>query len=119
MRISVAISLASLPAAPLYAQWLKYPTPGIPRTSGGKPDLSAPAPRLADGKPDLSGIWRAHAGGYALDVTSDLKPGEIFLFPCATQGLPPRASEVFVTACLHARLGKGKGLRTTDRHFQV
>jgi hypothetical protein len=77
MRISVAISLASLLAAPLYAQWLKYPTPGIPRTSGGKPDLSAPAPRLADGKPDLSGIWRAHAGGYALDVTSDLKPGEI------------------------------------------
>jgi hypothetical protein len=35
------------------------------------------APKAADGMPDLSGIWRARAGGYALDVTSDLKPDEI------------------------------------------
>ncbi len=41
----------------LSAQWLKYPTAGVPRTSDGKADLSAPAPRTADGKPDLSGIW--------------------------------------------------------------
>ena len=39
------------------AQWLKYPTPGIPRTPDGKPNLSAPAPKAADGHPDLSGIW--------------------------------------------------------------
>lgn len=39
------------------AQWLNYPTPGIPRTADGKPNLTAPAPRAADGKPDLSGIW--------------------------------------------------------------
>jgi hypothetical protein len=39
------------------AQWLKYPTPGVPRTSDGKPNLAAPAPRTSDGKPDLSGIW--------------------------------------------------------------
>jgi hypothetical protein len=39
------------------AQWLKYPTAGVPRTADGKPNLSAPAPRTADGKPDLSGIW--------------------------------------------------------------
>jgi hypothetical protein len=39
------------------AQWLKYPTAGVPRTLDGKADLSAPAPRTADGKPDLSGIW--------------------------------------------------------------
>ena len=39
------------------AQWLNYPTPGIPRLPDGKPDLSAPAPKTADGKPDLSGIW--------------------------------------------------------------
>src|SRR6476661_9775515 len=42
---------------PLSAQWLSYPTPGIPRTPDGKPNLSAPAPKTADGKPDLSGIW--------------------------------------------------------------
>ena len=46
-------------ALPASAQWLNYPTPGIPRTADGKPNLSAPAPRTADGKPDLSGLWRA------------------------------------------------------------
>ena len=44
-------------AAPLGAQWLNYPTPGVPRTADGEPDLSAPTPRTADGKPDLSGVW--------------------------------------------------------------
>jgi hypothetical protein len=39
------------------AQWLNYPTAGVPRRPDGKPDLSAPAPRTADGKSDLSGIW--------------------------------------------------------------
>ena len=42
---------------PAAGQWLNYPTPGIPRTPDGKPNLSAPAPRTADGKPDLSGLW--------------------------------------------------------------
>ena len=42
---------------PLDAQWLKYPTPGVPRTSSGAPDLNAPTPRTPDGKPDLSGTW--------------------------------------------------------------
>jgi hypothetical protein len=41
------------------AQWVKYPTPGVPRLADGKPNLSAPAPRAADGKPDLSGMWQA------------------------------------------------------------
>ena len=41
------------------AQWLNYPTPGMPRTPDGKPNLTAPAPRAADGKPDLSGVWHA------------------------------------------------------------
>jgi hypothetical protein len=37
-------------AAPLFAQWLNYPTPGLPRTADAKPDLTAPAKGLA-------GIW--------------------------------------------------------------
>ena len=45
------------------AQWINYPTPGIPRTPDGKPNLAAPAPRTADGKPDLSGLWEPAARG--------------------------------------------------------
>ena len=58
------------------AQWLKYPTPGIPRTANGKPNLTAPAPRTADGKPDLSGIWQRISAKYSGNVAADLKPGE-------------------------------------------
>jgi len=64
-------------SGPLPAQWLKYKTPGIPRTADGKPDLTAPAPKMPDGKPDLSGIWQANAGAYGVNIASDLKPGEV------------------------------------------
>ncbi|MSV34281.1 MAG: hypothetical protein EXQ47_01610 [Bryobacterales bacterium] len=40
------------------AQWVNYPTPGVPQTKDGKPDLSAPTPKTADGKVDLSEIWQ-------------------------------------------------------------
>ena len=51
-----AISLAAL-TLPVSAQWLNHPTPGIPRTADGKPNLTAPAPRTPDGKPDFTGLW--------------------------------------------------------------
>ena len=44
------------------AQWLKYPTAGIPRTADGKASLAAPTPRTADGKPDFSGLWLTATG---------------------------------------------------------
>jgi len=52
-----AFELAILLAVPAAAQWINLPTPGIPRTPAGKPDLSAPAPRTSSGKPDFSGMW--------------------------------------------------------------
>lgn len=45
--------------SPLAAQWISYPTAGVPRTPDGKPDLTAACPRAADGRPDLSGLWVA------------------------------------------------------------
>ena len=60
MRTAVLWTVAFLAiGAPGYAQWIKYPTEGVPRNADGTPNLSAPAPRLPDGKPDLSGIWHA------------------------------------------------------------
>jgi hypothetical protein len=53
---------------PLSAQWLHYPTPGIPRTPDGKPNLSAPAPKTPDGKPDLSGLWTGPEDKYFRDL---------------------------------------------------
>lgn len=42
---SLSAAVALIPLA-MQAQWLSYKTPGIPRTTDGKPDLSAPTPRM-------------------------------------------------------------------------
>jgi len=54
---AAAVMLLCLASLPLPAQWIHYPTEGVPRTRDGKPNLSAPAPRTRDGKPDFSGMW--------------------------------------------------------------
>jgi hypothetical protein len=54
--LAVAAFFAIIPS-PAAAQWLNYPTPGVPKTAAGSPDLDAPAPKTADGKPNLSGTW--------------------------------------------------------------
>jgi hypothetical protein len=69
-------------AAAAPAQWLNYPTPEVPRTPDGKPNLAAPAPKSADGKPDLSGVWVTQPG-YTRDIAKDLKPGEVSFQPWA------------------------------------
>lgn len=63
-------------AAAANAQWLKVPSPGIPRTADGKPDLAAPAPRTADGKRDINGIWMP-GSGYVFNLIKDLPKDSI------------------------------------------
>src|SRR5215469_199448 len=65
------ILLVAVAALPLTAQWVHYPTPGIPRTPDGKPNLTAPAPKTADGKPDLSGVWASPGTKYFFDLAAD------------------------------------------------
>ena len=60
------------------AQWLKLPTPGLPRLPDGKPNLAAPAARTPDGKPDLSGLWRNDGGDRLYNnVAADLQPAHV------------------------------------------
>jgi hypothetical protein len=82
-RTACVLTVMVLITTGAQAQWLTYPTPGIPRLADGKPDLNAPAPRTADGKPDLSGIWRTPTPKYLNNLAAD--GVEVLMQPWAEQ----------------------------------
>lgn len=98
------LALIALIAAPLAAQWLHYPTPGVPRTRDGKPNLTAPAPRL-NGKPDLSGMWSLEAppcagvcedyvGGPEFGNLGAKLPGGLPYLPAVAELVQKRAADI-------------------------
>jgi hypothetical protein len=118
MQKPVAWALFAILGNGAYAQWLNYPTPGIPRLRDGKPNLTAPAPRASNGRPDLSGVWHvdptpleemrrlfgdevektALAGmepgtisKYALNILVDFKPEDALMRPEAAAVLRQRS----------------------------
>jgi len=108
----ILIALVAAPAV-VRAQWLSYPTPGIPRTPDGRPNLSAATPRTADGKPTLSGLWQTQSAPpellerlipgstngageeplsqYFINILSDFKPEEAPIRPAAATQFLQRA----------------------------
>ncbi|HUA19094.1 MAG TPA: hypothetical protein VMB25_10145 [Bryobacteraceae bacterium] len=110
--LRILITLTAAPAF-VHAQWLNYPTPGIPRTADGRPNLSAPAPRAADGRPDLSGLWQTQSAPpevlkrlipdatngageeplsqYFINIFFDFKPGEEPLRTAAAEAFRQRS----------------------------
>ena len=91
--IRITVSTMLLLCAHASAQWLNYPTPGIPRLPDGKPNLAAARPLSADGRPSLSGIWAVECSVYGdacftkslfFDLAKDLKPGDVQMTPWAS-----------------------------------
>jgi hypothetical protein len=75
--IFVFFVVSSVISSPAAAQWIDYPSPGIPRLADGTPNLAAPVPRAADGHPDLSGIWTVGHLDYFQDLAKGLAPGDV------------------------------------------
>jgi hypothetical protein len=84
------------------AQWLDYPSPGIPRSLDGKPNLAAPVPRAVDGKPVLDGIW----------FIDETPLGEFGERPLALRGTKPKPEDVILTP-----EGEALQRRRQENHF--
>jgi hypothetical protein len=77
MRKWIACAIViCLGAAVTHAQWLHYPTAGLPRLATGKPDLTAPVTRRPDGTIDLSGVWFPDASATEGTLREGVRLGE-------------------------------------------
>ena len=82
MKLTVGLLLG----VQAWAQWVHYPTAGVPRNAKQEPNLNAPAPRQG-GRPDFSGIWTE------VNAKSNCPSGPL----CVLQmGLPPEARDIGV-----------------------
>ena len=79
--VGAAIGVFLFVTSPAGAQWVNYPTAGIPRTADGKPNLAGPVPRTADGKPDFSGVWQPDDQKFFQNLAAGLKPEDVPMQP--------------------------------------
>jgi len=81
--VGAAIGVFLFVTSPAGAQWVNYPTAGIPRTADGKPNLAGPVPRTTDGKPDFSGVWQPDDQKFFQNLAAGLKPEDVPMQPWA------------------------------------
>jgi hypothetical protein len=60
-RAGTTIAFGCALSVVAFAQWPAFVRPQTPKTSDGKPDLSAAPPRLSNGKVDFSGTWESRS----------------------------------------------------------
>src|SRR5439155_9856277 len=113
--VAFAILLSAV-TTPLAAQWLTHPTPGIPRTADGRPNLAAPAPRTPDGKPDLTGLWQ-RMSTYWRNIAVDLEPGEVQ--PWADALVQRRLEDLGIDHPSHLCLPWGPNYSTSQRRAKI
>ena len=127
---ALSIILAGAPAS-LFAQWLDYPTAGVPRTADGKPNLTAPTPRMADGKPDFSGMYgwitRANCGAKCndtqisrefIDIAASLK-GPVPYQPWAADLVKKRRVEQGLDPNVHCMPRGAQRIWTDDYYKRI
>lgn len=90
-RAALAALLTGFSASSL-AQWPAWPTPDVPRTADGTPDLDAPPPRTSDGRPDFTGLWEITRGAIGgAGQSQNPEAGQAPVVPQAP-GTPPLAT---------------------------
>src|SRR5580704_17221734 len=97
---AAVFGLLCVAPARVSAQWVHYPTSGIPRTKDGTPNLKAATPRTRDGHPDLSGIWYATDARSSIDVSQ--MPPDLLVEALKAQGAPRAPGPVTDAPCVNA-----------------
>jgi len=117
-------------ATVLSAQYLGYPTAGVPKGPDGKPNMAAPAPRTSDGHPDFTGMYgwvtRANCGAKCNDtqipaefinIASSLKSRALPLKPEALAIQKARAAEQGSDPNVHC-MPRGAPRMWTDDYYK-